>query len=122
LDLNDPATGWRARAPLPVARNHLAAVVLGDRIYAIGGQRQGDERNGNLRVVERYDPATDRWVRVADLPEPRGHILASTFVADGLIFVVGGTLAGGVPARSVIAYDPTVNRWLGATPFPGRRT
>jgi hypothetical protein len=28
---------WTAKAPLPVARNEVAAVALNDRIYVLGG-------------------------------------------------------------------------------------
>ena len=68
LDLSAAAPAWRARAPLPQARNHLAGVGLGGRAYAIGGQRGGNQKTGNVARTEAYDPATDSWARVADLP------------------------------------------------------
>jgi N-acetylneuraminic acid mutarotase len=66
--------------------------------------------------VHRYDPATDRWTRLADLPARRGHITASVAAHQGRIWVVGGTVNGNVPARDVTVYDPSTDRW---TTFPG---
>src|SRR5262249_34283775 len=60
----DPATGtWRARSPMPTARNHAAIGVVGGKIYVIGG-RIGAAFIGvasNTDVVEEYDPTGDQW-------------------------------------------------------------
>jgi N-acetylneuraminic acid mutarotase len=116
LDLDRLDLGWQPRAALPVARNHLGGVGLDGKVYAIGGQFGNDETNGNRAEVHRYDPATDRWTRLADLPARRGHITASVAAHQGRIWVVGGTVNGNVPARDVTVYDPSTDRW---TTFPG---
>jgi hypothetical protein len=36
--------------------------VLGDLLYAIGGDNDGSPR----KTAERYDPKTDRWSPIAD--------------------------------------------------------
>lgn len=87
LDLEGGSQRWRAAAPLPQPRNHLAGVALNGVMYALGGQRRGNERGGNLRYVHAYDPKTDRWRRVADLPYRVGHITASSFAHDGKLVV-----------------------------------
>src|SRR5205809_5647416 len=71
----DPATNtWRARSPMPTARNHAAIGVVNNKIYVIGG-RVGAAFIGvasNTDVVEEYEPATDQWGAVgARMPTAR---------------------------------------------------
>ncbi len=72
LDVSAANPRWVARAPMPGVRNHLGGVAFGGKVYAVGGQRLRDERNGNLARVDVYDPKADTWSRAADLPVPRG--------------------------------------------------
>src|SRR5438105_3445942 len=75
-------------------------------------------------VREGFDPVTDRWRRIAPLPEPRGGARA---VWDGHeVLVVGGagTSRGGRPAPFAtvgFAYDPATNRWRRLAPMPSGR-
>jgi N-acetylneuraminic acid mutarotase len=64
----DPRTNrWTLVAPMPTAREALAAVTGADgRIYAIGGSRtpfgfQDSNVPRAVRTVEIYDPRTNRW-------------------------------------------------------------
>src|SRR5262249_58819904 len=71
----DPATNtWRARSPMPTARNHAAIGVVNNKIYVIGG-RVGAAFIGvasNTDVGEEYDPATHQWGAVpARVPPAR---------------------------------------------------
>ena len=49
-------------------RNTHGVAVLDGRLFAVGGYE-----NGELGSVERYDPASDRWQRVAELGTSRMH-------------------------------------------------
>ncbi|MBB5234091.1 NPCBM/NEW2 domain-containing protein [Deinococcus budaensis] len=120
LDL-DGGAGWRAAAPLPNPRNHLAGVALGGALYAIGGQHLGDEDRGNQSAVHRYDPATDRWTPRASLPLPLGHVNASTLVWNGRIVVVAGVTQDSAEVGTVFEYDPAADRWAELTPLPAAR-
>lgn len=122
LDLERPSPAWEEAAPLPTPRNHLAGAAVGGKIYAIGGQRLGDEDYGNLRVVEAYDPQQGSWERVADLPRPLGHISSGTFSYRGRIVVVMGVTQERVKLSDIIAYDPKANAWDSLTPMPGGRS
>lgn len=123
LDLDAPNRGWQRRADLPLPRNHLGSGALDGAVYAVSGQLGGDEASGNRREVHRYDPPTDRWTRVADLPVPRGHTTASVFPFQGRLVVMGGTRNGNTPAPDVHAYDPGTNRWQALPSMPaGRKT
>jgi len=123
LNLDNLSAGWRKEANLPVPRNHLAGAALGGKVYAIGGQFNENESTGNRAEVHRFDPATDAWTRVADLPAARGHTTSSAFVSEGRIVVAGGTLNGKKPAADVTAYDPKTNVWVKLPSLPaGRKT
>lgn len=123
LDLDDRAAGWQRRADLPSLRNHIAGVALGGYAYAIGGQRANDETSGNSSLVERYDPDTDTWRRMAPLPAPRGHTTASTFASGGRIIVIGGVNNAFLASAEVTSYDPAADAWTQHQPLPaGRKT
>lgn len=124
----DAPTAWQTRAPLPNPRNHLGGAVLGGQIYAVGGQHLGDEADGAVADVHRYDPASDSWTAAAPLPRPLGHITASTVVWDNRIVVLGGVALARTPGQiegqesdQVLAYDPDTDRWSRLAPLPGPR-
>ena len=56
--------------------------------------------------MEEYDPATDTWVRKADMPTARYGL--STCVVNGKIYAIGGSVAlfgFGQPLSTVEVYD-----------------
>lgn len=122
LDVKAGSQTWVEAAALPEPRNHIAGAALNGEVYAIGGQLLGDEVAGNQRLVHAYDPASDRWRRVANLPEPLGHISAATFTFGGRIVVVMGVTAGRAKSSDIIAYDPTSDRWSSLKNMPGARS
>ncbi|WP_217921335.1 kelch repeat-containing protein [Miltoncostaea oceani] len=117
LDLRRP-TRWTPAAPMPDPRNHMAGVALGGLAYAIGGQHEADEVDGNRTTVVSYDPATDRWTERAPLPQPIGHISASTVTADGRILVAAGLTQKQVEVSSILAYDARADSWEALRPLP----
>ena len=70
--------------------------------------------------VDCYDPETDTWTTVAPLPDVRSHTVASTFVMNGTIIVLGGEIGFIIQRSTIYAYDPTSNTWslLGLLPEP----
>jgi N-acetylneuraminic acid mutarotase len=70
FDTENPDAGWTERTPCPgTPRCLTAAAVVDGKIYVIGGV--GVMKNGGYcNVVDawRYDPATDAWERLRDLP------------------------------------------------------
>jgi hypothetical protein len=122
LDLNDPAATWTVAAPLTNPRNHTAAAALNGKIYCIGGQHSQEAAQDAQLEVDCYDPATDTWTRVADLPVLRSHANASTFVMDGRIIVLGGESGYNLPQSTIYAYDPALNTWSLIGLLPGNRS
>ena len=122
LNLASGGKTWAEAAPMPEPRNHMAGVALGGTLYAVGGQRLDEEDAGNSPYVHVYDPVTDGWQRVADLPKPIGHISAVTFAYGERIFIVGGVSQQRAKLRDVIAYDPRADRWSEFKGLPGGRS
>jgi hypothetical protein len=122
LTLQPLGTAWRTAAPLPNPRHHAGAAVLGGKIYYIGGQRGHDHGLTTQTDVHVFNPATGAWTKVQGLPRGRGHISASVFVHDNRVFVLGGEVTHGTPARDVTAYDPATNTWTACTPLPLARS
>ena len=96
----DRTSGWTEGAPMPTPRDHLAAVLVQNKIYAIGGRH-----SGLLRNVDIYDIATDTWSQGPSLPRAMSA-MAAGLLGDGRIHVVGGedsrTFGGGVIDRHYV--------------------
>ncbi len=69
-------------------------------------------------IVEVYDPATDRWSRVAPLPAPRAAYALATF--DSRLYLFGGWDGQRYRAETFI-YDPASDRWTAGSPLPAPR-
>jgi len=81
----DPDTdAWSTGTAMPAPRDHLAAVVVGREIWAIGGRSAGQIH----ARVDIYDTTADAWRDGPALPAPTSG--ASEAVVDGVILVSGG--------------------------------
>ena len=74
---------WR-KLPTPPLESSAAISVHGS-VVAIGG-RHGNDRSTAIHV---YQPATNNWKKVGDLPSPR-YSCTSTLLPSGEILVAGG--------------------------------
>jgi N-acetylneuraminic acid mutarotase len=114
----DPRSGrYEKLAPLPRPLNHVGVTTYRGDIYVAGGYgRFVDAKTSS--AFFRYDPATDSWSRLPDLPVPR---------AAGAVGVIGHRLiwAGGARnsiARSdAFAYDFRTRRWSRLPSMNSRR-
>ncbi len=105
-------TGWSAGSPLPVPRSEVASAVLGGKVVVVGGFLAD---GSSSRRVDLYDPATDRWRRLADLPIAVNHPMAA---ADGTrVYVVGG-YDQGEARRDAFVLDGRIWRRLRPLPEP----
>lgn len=91
---------WTTKAPMPTAREGLAAGVVNGILYAIGG----DINLGHLKKVEAYDPATNTWTTKAPMPTGRDFLAAG--VVNGILYAVGGYKGGTSYLNTVEAYTP----------------
>ena len=119
LSLDNIGAGWTKAALMPNPRSHMAGVVIGGKIYAIGGQHNTDEKLVTQNSVHVWNPAKpNTWTAVANLPKARSHTSSSTFVMDNRIIVVGGEIAHSKAMADVTAYNPLSNAWTELTPLP----
>lgn len=110
-----PSGAWETRAPLLGGpRQETGVAALGGEVYVVGGFVPGGLL---VATVEAYDPATDAWRPIADLPQPLHHANVAA-VADRL--VVAGYLEGlTFTARGeVLVYDPSTDAWEARTAMP----
>jgi N-acetylneuraminic acid mutarotase len=115
-------TSWTtAPPPLTNGRNHLGGVTIGDDIYVVGGRHGWDEQNGHQRTLNRLAGGATAWTSLASLDIGRSEIAASTFVAFGRVYVIGGSVMGVRPVPDVLRYDPATDKWAALTPLPAPR-
>src|SRR5262245_30364106 len=119
----DPATNsWRARSPMPTARNHAAIGVVNNKIYVLGGRIGAAfvSVSSPTDIVEEYDPATDQWGAIrARMPTPRSAVAWG--VHGERIYVAGGEAQAPqfmAAFRALEAYEPANNRWLSLPSMP----
>jgi N-acetylneuraminic acid mutarotase len=91
----------------------MPAVTLGDRIYVPGGF-------GAPEQLGRYNPQTDQWETLANMPAGRHHLMAIGY--EGQLYIFGGAQAPGwEPTNTVWRYDPAANSWQELGPMPEAR-
>lgn len=99
---------WLTRAGMQFSRTGLAAVVLYNEIFAIGG------RNGNtyLSVVERYDPSatSPSWSTSNAVPCSTERCEMAAVVYNGQIYLFGGRNSNG-HLRTAEVFNPSLNSW-----------
>ncbi|GAQ89330.1 hypothetical protein KFL_005120010 [Klebsormidium nitens] len=68
-----------------------------------------------------YDPQTNRWTQVADIPTPRGDLMCASL--NGLVYAIGGYydstnqfLANQFSFKNEV-YDPRTNKWTTKAPM-----
>jgi hypothetical protein len=110
----DPATNtWSELGAPPYDRYASAAVVLGARLYLIGGLGPSPE------TPLRYDFALDEWTTLAPMSVRRDHVGA--IVWNGEIHALSGRAADGSNYTSTEIYNPTSDTWrAGSSMHEGR--
>ncbi len=116
VDIYDTQTNtWHKAADMPSPRMGAEAVVFSNEIYVFGGysRKKPGERN-DTKSVEMYDPRTDTWIKKRSMPTFRRRF--TTAVADGKIYLIGGTVHDKRLGKQVITglvevYDPLTDRW-----------
>lgn len=107
---------WSRIADIPTPRSEVAAVVLRDAIYVIGGF-------GGPSAVERYVPASAKWERQPDLPIGVDHPMAAAIDAGphAGVYVMGGN-SGGRPTARAFHLAPGASAWREIAAMPGPRS
>ncbi|MBC7785359.1 MAG: hypothetical protein H7144_16120 [Burkholderiales bacterium] len=121
LDLSNQSAGWQSRASIPEGRTHFGTVVINGAIYAMGGQQDIDAEATFLKTSYRYNPKTDKWNQLANMPLQRSHLSPNTIVRDGKILMFGGEWKFNFELAETLSYDPMTNKFTKLTPLPVER-
>ena len=109
-EVYDPqADSWERLAPLPPPQSGphgsggLAAAVLGQTLYAFGGEWFSATGGGVYDQVWAYNRDADQWSEAGRMPTPR-HGLGAVTVGDAIATIAGAARAGGNETRAVVEW------------------
>ena len=117
VEVYDPLTDrWEKRADMPTARSVSNAVVVDSKIYVLGGQALfgGDLAGRFVTRIEEYNPKTDRWHQLPDMPMFKFGF--STAAVDNEIYTINGINNALQRTDAVDVYNPTVDKWRKVEP------
>jgi N-acetylneuraminic acid mutarotase len=122
FDEYDPRTGkWTKLADAPVARDHVRAAIIGDKIYLIGGMQSNTmEKKGLANLVDAvdvYDFKKRQWTTAsAKLPTPRAGNTVVVIKDD--LFVMAGESAKQTKAHNEVeVYNVKTNSFRTLAPL-----
>ena len=107
---------WNTSTTGPGARYRAGGVTDGTYIYVFGG---GDSVGGFYNDLWRWDPATETWTQLANMPTGKQNIQGAYW--NGKIYVPGGFNASGHITENAI-YDIATNTWTTGAPLPATQT
>lgn len=107
---------WKDVAEIPTRREHLGAASDGRFLYAVGGRQLAADKN--VAALERYDPASDSWKKLADMPEATGSV-GVTYVGGRVVAVGGESVTSA--SDSVQAFDIRRGKWSQLPKLPSAR-
>ena len=122
---NAAANEWRMISELRTPRKGFSTAVVDGKIYLIGGTLFENDRDGpfGMSLVEVYDPQTNTWERLTNMPTVRSSTKAA--VVDGKIYVLAGYVGkdhqGAKNLKVAEMYDPETDTWVRKQDMSRRR-
>jgi N-acetylneuraminic acid mutarotase len=117
-DIDGDSWSFATPGPLP-PRSEGAAATHGGELYAVGGRF-----GGPLSDLDRYTPATDTWVSLANMPTARRGLGAA--VVGNALYAIGGSTGtspcSGAPLATVERYDIATDTWSTRASLPSPRS
>lgn len=90
LEAYDPTTGsWTVKAPMPAPRSGLNGIAVNGCFHTFGGEHPSAGPTGVFPDHTVYNPKTDSWTRLPDMPVPIHGVTGLAYV-NGLIYLPGG--------------------------------
>src|SRR5258708_4030090 len=94
--------GWARLADMTSPHEYHAAVAVGGKIYVLGGEA--------IAKFEEYDPATNQWKVLPQMPTSGRSFLGAAAV-DDKIYAIGGISRKVDAYATVEAYDLGKGSW-----------
>lgn len=112
---------WTTVAPAPMGRYEALAAVADNRLYVFGGFYTAGPIFATARC-DVYDPATNQWTQLADMPEAITHA-SLAHDGQGSLYLAGGYVGThpGPITDHVWRYHIATNTWSAGPPLPAAR-
>ena len=108
------------RPTAPISRAEALRAVVDDKLYVFGGF---SNELGPVKRSDVYDPATNTWTQIADLPTRVTH--AGVAVDGRDVYIAGGYVGIGSTGynqtfgvRDVWKYNVDTNQWTSVIQLP----
>ncbi|MFE4256184.1 Kelch repeat-containing protein [Streptomyces sp. NPDC056910] len=116
----DPvAKSWSSTAAYPQRTSWTSCGAVAGKLYCAGGAVDSPNGLQSSRAAYAYDPDTDSWTRMADMPE---SLWASAYTAAAGRLVVSGGSTGSSTATGVTnagyAYNVATDTWSAISAAP----
>ena len=113
------ANRWEALSSLPEPRSSHDSVIVGDKIYVMGGWnleggRDTGKWNDSMFVID-LSETKPMWKR---LPQPFKRRAIAVAAHDGMIYAIGGMDSENDTSRSVDLFDTNKNIWSEGPQIP----
>jgi N-acetylneuraminic acid mutarotase len=113
------ANTWTAAAPLLVGRGNAVAASADRKIFLFGGFCSTNA----CTTFDAYDPQSNTWTSMGNIPAFVGQPQSATTGPDGRIYLNGLPAptpgATSPPSATMVVYDPRTNTWTRDAPPPG---
>jgi N-acetylneuraminic acid mutarotase len=113
------AGAWSYGAPMPAARQQMAAGYFDGRVYLAAGLTLDDFPDTAQNQTWAYDVAANQWTTRASLPIPLGG--PASDVVNGHLYVFGGRARSGAVLGTTYDYDIAGDVWTTRSPVPTAR-
>ena len=91
VEIFEPGVGWSVGTPMPTGRRTMNVVVVNGEAIVMGGEKT--DVGGSFIANEGYDPATNSWRLLTNMPTGRHGAVAG--LVDDVVIVAGGGPTGG---------------------------
>jgi N-acetylneuraminic acid mutarotase len=119
-EYNPISNKWTALTPLPAGRSSHNAVVIGDRLYVVGGWRLEGKPPGSWEPDALFYDFAKPELGWQKLPRPdfKRRALAVGHRKDRL-YAMGGMDEKGNVSMDVFVFDPVSEKWSNGPSLPG---
>jgi N-acetylneuraminic acid mutarotase len=94
VEMFDPViNSWIEMTPMPTGRRAMSVGIINGKAQIAGGELNENTTSGVFDQNEEYDPATNTWRSLTNVPTPK-HGAAAATIDDTLYIMGGGTQSG----------------------------